>query len=331
MKEQMLPFAFSKGEIAITRAISDHKYSSIRDLSNFMGKSASSISQTVKSLETKGVIKTKRKGMKKLMEISDRNYALSLQEMFRSEPYVPWEKLISNLNIAVLFRNLTGEESFEYGISPVSLWRARRNLSMHGMYFTSPEKQSAGNRNLSRFIVEFSDHVSREYLAEKLPGDAITIWRSGYRCLFKRRDYSRKVAEKPLIDTFPTALTVSSDYGIQLMTSDSYYYHEPNLNKLDIEDVILHTLLIDPESQTYSTYALLLAFKNKRKIDMNLLIDKSRKYKLVDRTRNFVNYIKSNGKTREWPLPDQKELQEQADLYYHPLSSLKKPSLVRAL
>ena len=315
MKVQRLPFTLSKGEIATVRAISDHKYSSIRDLSIIMGKSESSISQTVKSLETKGVIEMKRKDMRKLTEISDRNYALSLQEMFKSEPYVPWEKLISNSNIAVLFRNLTGEESFEYGISSVSLWRARRNLSMHGMYFTSPEKQSAGNRNLSRFIIEFSDHLSRKYLAEKLPEDAITIWRSGYRCLFKTRDYSKRVAGRLLTNTFPTALTVAPDYGIKFMTSDSYYYFEPNLNKLDIEDVILHTLLIDPESQTYSTYALLLAFKSKGKIDMNLLIDKSRKYKLVDRTRNFVKYIKSNGKTREWPLPDQKELQEQADLY----------------
>lgn len=315
MKEQMLPFAFSKGEIATARAISDHRCSSIRDLTTILGKSASSISQTVKALETKGVVKSKRKGMKKLMEISDRNYALSLQEMFKSEPYVPWEKLISNSNIAVLFRNLTEEDSFLYGISPISLWRANRNLSMHGMNFTSPEKQTVGNRNLSRFIFEFSEHVSRKYLAEKLPGDAITIWRSGYRCLFKTRDYSKELAEKPPNNIFPSAITVSPDYGIQLMTSDSYYYYEPDLNKLDIEDVILHTLLIDSESQTYSTYALLLALKNKSKIDMDLLMDKSRKYKLVDRTRNLVKYIKSNGRIREWPLPDPKELQEQADLY----------------
>lgn len=315
MKEQMLPFTFSKAEIATIRAISSHRPLSIHDLAIIMRKSSSSVSQTVKSLETKGVIKTERKGMKKLTEISDRSYALSLQEMFRSEPYVPWEKLISNSNIAVLFRNITAEDSFELGISPISLWRASRNLAMHGMYFTSPEKQSAGNRNLSRFIVEYSDHVSRKYLAEKLPGDAITVWRSGYRCLFMSRDYSKKVAENLPTDTSPTALTVSPDYGIQFMTSDSYYYHEPNLNNLDIEDVVLHTLLIDPESQTYSAYALLLAFKNEKNMDMNLLIDKSRKYKLVDRTKSFVKYIKSNGRVREWPLPDQKELQEQADLY----------------
>lgn len=311
----MLPYAFSKREIATARVISDRQGSSIHDLSTTLGKSESSISQTVKSLERKGIVETRRNGIKKLVDISDRNYALSLREMFMAEPYVPWEKVISNSNIAVLFTNLTEEDSLGHGISSISSWRAIHNLSMRGMYVTSPEKQSAGNRNLSRFIIEYSDHVSRKYMTEKLPGDAIILWRSGYRCLFKIRGYSRKDAVSLPPETFPTALTVSPDYGIQFMTSDLYYYHEPNLNKLAIEDAILHTLLIDPESQTYSTYALLLAFKNEKEIDMDLLIDKSRKYNLVERIANFVKYIKSNGKTREWPLPSQEELREQADLY----------------
>ncbi|QRF75670.1 hypothetical protein Thermo_01176 [Thermoplasmatales archaeon] len=315
MKEQMLPFAFSKGEIATARAVSNHPFLSIRDLSTELGKSESSISLTVKSLETKGIIKTESMGMKKLVDISDRNYALSLQQMFRAEPYVPWEKLISNSNIAVLFKNITGEDSFDYGISSITSWRSIRDLAMYGMYITSPEKQLAGNRNLSHFIIEFSDHVSRKYLKEKLPGDAVILWRSGYRCLFKTRSYSQEDARPLPAKIFPTAITVSREYGIPFMTSDSYYFHDPKLNKLTIEDAILHTLLIDPESQTYSTYALLMAFKNEREIDLNILIDKARKYNLVDRTRNLVRYIKSNGRTREWPLPDLKDLREQADLY----------------
>ena len=175
MKEQMLPYAFSKGEIATARAISDHKSSSIHDLSTIIGKSESSISQTVKSLEMKGIIVTRRKGIKKVADISDRNYALSLQEMFKNEPYVPWEKVISNSNIAVLFKNITGEDSLASGISSISSWRAIHNLSMYGMNVTSPEKQSVGNRNLSRFIIEYSDHVSRKYMTEKLPGNAIIL------------------------------------------------------------------------------------------------------------------------------------------------------------
>ena len=314
MKEQMMPFALSKGEIMAARAISDHSGLSIRELSTILRKSQSSISQTVKSLEKHGFVETKKQGMKKVVDISERNYALSLKEMFRAEPYVPWEKLILNSNMAVLFKNITGEESFEHGISSVSSWRAIRNLSMHGMFFTSPEKQLAGNRRVSRFISEYADHVSRKYLMEKLPGDAIIIWRSGYRCLFKIRDITKNKTERLPVDAFPTALTVSPDYGIRFMASDLYYYHDPDLTGLTLEDVILHTLLIDPESQTYGTYALILAFKNEKELDIDLLRDRSRNYKLEETVENFINYIKSHGNRREWPFPDPDELREQADL-----------------
>ena len=314
MKEKMLTYAFSENEVATARMISDHGGSSIRDLSTLLGKSESTISQTVNSLEEKGIVKTERHGMKKLVNISDQNYALSLREVFRAEPYVPWEETISNSNIVALFKNITGEESFKFDVSSISIWRANHNLSMYGMYSNSSGKQPR-NSNLSRFISEYSDHVSRRYLMEKLPGDAIILWRSGYRCLYKIRDNATRKPEILPNQTFPTALTVSPTYGIPFLTSDLYYYHEPNLTALAGEDIILHTLLIDPESQTYSTYALLLALKNGRNIDMNLLLEKSRKYKIVDIARNFVNYINSNGRIREWPLPDPKELREQADLY----------------
>ena len=315
MKEKMLPFAFTKSELASVRIISDHGGLSIRELSTLMGKLESSVSQTVKSLEEKGIVKTKRQGMKKLVDISDHNYAISLGEVFRAEPYVPWEETISNSNIVALLVNITGEESFKLDISTISTWRAKHNLSMHGMYSSSHGNQPLRNSNLSRFISEYSDHVSRSYLSEKLPREALILWRSGYRCLFKIRDQAGRKHEILPNQTFPTALTVLPTYGIQLLTPDLYYYHEPNLKELVLEDVILHTLLIDPESQTYSTYALLLTLKNKRNIDMNLLLEKSRKYRIENVARNLVKYVKSSGRIREWPLPDPKELQEQTHLY----------------
>lgn len=311
----MLPFTLTKGEIATVRAISEHNGSSILELSQKMGKSESSVSQRVKSLERKGILDAKRQGMRKLIARSDRNYALSLFDMIKSEPFVPWEELISNSQIAVLFKNITGEESFEHGISSVSLWRSTRNLLMHGMLNTRANGQVIGDLNLSRFISEYSDHVSRKYLSDILPKDAITVWRSGYRCLFKIRG----VLDKEIIglpdDTLPTALSVSPDYGIQFMTQDSFYYHEPSLKELTIEDTIIHTLLIGPESQTYSTYALMLAFKVKSDIDIDLLVSKSRVYGLEGEVKKLVSYLKSRGKKREWPLPKMGELREQADLY----------------
>ncbi len=315
MKVQTLPFTFSKGEIFTVRIITDHREASIRELSTLMKIPESSVSKNVKSLEIKGIVKTRKEGMKKYVDISDRNYALSLFEMLKTEPYVPWEKLVSNSSIPVLFRISTGEESFEHELSHVSTWRALNNLSMHGMITAEPEGLLIRDRYLSRFISDYSDQVSRKYLMGILPKDAVILWRSGYRCLFRIKSLSDIKPEALPKGTFPTALTVSPEFGIQFITSDSYYYFEPNLIELTLEEKILHTLLIDPESQTYASYALLLAFKVKNDIDMDLLMAKSRKYKLEEKVKIFISYIRSNGRNRKWPLPKVNELREQADLY----------------
>lgn len=117
------------------------------------------------------------------------------------------------------------------------------------------------------------------------------------------------------LTSVPTALTASPDYGIQFITGDSYYYYEPKLERLSLEDVILHTLLIDPDSQKFNTYALLLLLKNRDKINFDLLLTKSKKYDLEEAAEALTDYMKSKGKLRKWPLPETKELQEVADLY----------------
>lgn len=315
MKEKMLPFTFSTGEVSAGRVISNRKNLSIHDISISTGKSESSVSQIVKKLESKGIVEAKRKGMRKIVNMSERNYAFNFSEMLRSEPNISWEKILSNSNIAVLISSITGEETFEEDISSISKWRAIRNLSLYGIYHDSKEEHLVWNRNLASFLREYADYVSLKYLTEKIPENAIIIWRSGYRCFFKIRDHSMPGSKKLPDWVIPTALTASPAYGIQYITRDFYYYYEPRLDKLSLEDVILHTLLIDPDSQTFNTYAILLALKNRNQINFNLLLAKSRKYELLERIGDLIDYLKSNGKIRKWPLPEPMELQEQADLY----------------
>ncbi len=313
MKEQMLPFALSKGEISIARALSKSNGPSIRELSVMLDKSESSISQAVKGLERKGFITTRREGMRKSVDTSFRNYALSLIEMLKAEPYVSWEDLLSNSSIAALFRISASDARLGNSISQVSLWRSIQKLSAHGML--SPDGHAIGDRYLSRFINEYSDHVSRNYLLENLPESATILWRSGYSCLFKIRNATQSAIEKLPTGSVPTAVTKSADYGIRFLTPDSYFYFEPELKELTVEDVILHILLIGPESPTYSAYALLLAFKAGKDMDPELLLKRSQIYGLEERALSLTSYVESHGRRRKWPLPKVEELQEQADLY----------------
>jgi len=315
MKEKMLPFSFSRGEISAHRVISNHRNISVRDLSISMRKAESSVSQIVKRLESKGIVESERKGMKKIVNTSDRNYAITFSEMIKNEPNTPWEKILSNSNIAVIMSKITGEETFEDGLSNISKWRAMNYLSKYGFYHNPHETRLKGNRYLVSFLEQYSDHISLKHLIEKIPAEAIIIWRKGFNCFIKIKSNSNVAIKKLPDSAVPTALTASPDYGIQFITGDSYYYYEPKLERLSLEDVILHTLLIDPDSQTFNTYALLLSLKNRDKINFDLLLTKSKKYDLEEAAGALTDYMKSNGKLRKWPLPETKELQEVADLY----------------
>lgn len=315
MKEQISPMALTNREIAAIRAISNIDKPTIGNLATTIGKSESSISQTVKSLEKKGFVKSTKKGLNKFIQISGRNYALSFSDLLKVEPQIPWEKLISNSSISVLLKYATGEDSFEHGISPVSSWRAIRNLSSYGLIKDTNDGKAIGDSYLLDFIKQYSEHASRTHFLNILPRDAIIIWRSGFRCLFKISNRLNGEIKGLPEGAFPSALSVYPKFGIQFMTSDSYFYYEPDLDGLTTEDILIHTLLMGQENQTYTTYALLLAIKAGNKINFTTLLEKSQKYGLKEMVKNMVNYIKSKGKNRKWPLPKLNELKEQAELY----------------
>ena len=315
MKEKSSPWFLTTREIAVARAISNANGSTIGGLSSITGKSESSVSQTVKGLEEKGFITSRKEGLNKFIHISGRNYALSFSDLLKAEPLIPWEKLISNSSMPILLKRATGEDSFEHGISSTSSWRAIRNLSSHGLINCRSDDKAIPDWNLLRFIAEYSEHVSRTFFLNLLPRDAVIIWRSGFRCLFRLNDPTGEEMKNIPLGALPTALSVYPEYGIQFLTSDSYYYYEPELSGLTLEDAILHTLLIGQESQTYITYAMLLALKAKENADFTLLKSKSQRYGLAKLVNSTASYISSRGKNKKWPFPEWKEFREQAQMY----------------
>jgi hypothetical protein len=88
------------------------------------------------------------------------------------------------------------------------------------------------------------------------------IWEKGYSYFFKigRGELKKEEKVKILGENFiKTALSSFPQYGIQFITDDSYYYYEPAVKKLDLEDIILHTLLIEESISTNRKLACLLS------------------------------------------------------------------------
>ena len=73
--------------------------------------------------------------------------------------------------------------------------------------------------------------------------------------------------------------------------------------------------MIDRGSQTYSTYALLLFFKKIKRVNYEVLKEKSKRYELLESIENIIRYVNSKGEERPWPLPKWSELTDQANIY----------------
>ncbi|HKW04545.1 MAG TPA: hypothetical protein VJN71_04525 [Nitrososphaerales archaeon] len=254
--------------------------------------------------------------MSKSVEIVDRDHARLLAEMIRAEPYIPWEKVLSYSNMAVLLANATGEKDFQRGLSKVTKWRKLRNLAAHGLLPKGGNK-SGLNLKLIQFAEAYADFISAKFGRKVLPQKAIVIWEKGYSYFFRigRRELEEEKVKISGKNFIKTALSSFPQYGIQLITDDLYYYYEPAVKKLDLEDIILHTLLIGRGSQAYTTYALLLFFKKIKSISFQILKEKSKRYGLLESVVNIIQFVDSKGGIRPWPLPKWSELREQANNY----------------
>ena len=304
-------------ELSAVRAISEQRKLSIAELASKLDATEGWASRVAKRLEEKGIVEKKRHGVSKSVEIVDRDHARLLAEMIRAEPYIPWEKVLSYSNMAVLLANATGERDFQRGLSEVTKWRKLRNLAAHGLLAKGGNKSDL-NLKLIHFAEAYADFISAKFGRKVLPQKAIVIWEKGYSYFFKVRRSELKKEEKVKIlgeNFIKTAISSFPQYGIQFVTDDLYYYYEPTVKKLDLEDIILHTLLIHRGSQTYAIYALLLFFKKIESIDFQILKEKSKRYGLLEIAENIIRFVESKGEIHPWPIPKWSELREQANIY----------------
>jgi len=302
LRQPLERFALTKSEISALRHLSERALT-ISELAATLGKSTSLASHITRSLQGKGFVQTQKKGTSTLASIAQNNHAQALIDLIKNEPGVPWEKVLTYSAMNLLF------ERFEHldfnGLSRSTRWRATRNLAAHGMLSDSSRFASSGR--LAHFLDAYGDYVTRAFALEVLPSDAAIIWSRGYRFLF-RVGRARKLPSRFL----KTAVSALPSYGVQLVSEEEYYFYAKGIDSLSLEDVIIHTLLVDPTSQTFATYAIIAILKNSHKVDFESLMQKAREYGIESYVGSIKRYIDSKGGDRSWPLPPWEELKEQA-------------------
>ncbi|MCL5252741.1 MAG: hypothetical protein M1351_01425 [Candidatus Thermoplasmatota archaeon] len=258
-------------------------------------------SRVIHNLESKGFVSVIRKGSSKEVRLSKHLHAQYFSDLIKKEPFVAWEKVLSYSKLGALMRSMGFFPDMNF--SRTTDWRITRDIGA----LAQPNYR---NSSLKEFLRVYADYITRDFASKKFPPYAALVWNRGFRYLI------RVPAGKGMTgNLIPTAISVFPHFGISLVTEYDYYFYNPSHDVLSVEDYIVHTLLIDPGSTIYITYAILLLLRSVKLINRVRLMQTANDYSVTSSIQAMIDYIDTNGRKRSSNLPPYEELLEKAALY----------------
>ncbi len=279
--------------------------STISDLANKLKIYPGSATKIAEKLINNGLAKKQRKGKYVILTREQTIHAQKLEEAFKAFPRLQLEEILtySNLKIiAVLKYPLNKKEISQItNVSRQWIYKTIKNLSRYGIilknqvgYYINPT-----HHLLFEFAKEYYNYKNHQK-TKSISEDAQIIWQHGTEFLFK----TKKVLTKYPI----TAVTAFSKYDLPLLDDTKYYYNTKR--KLQTTDIVLHTILINPQSKTYNAYACLLYEKTKP----TNIIKKARIYNLTEHIQSIILFIKNHESEKKF-LPTWNEYKSLAKQY----------------
>ena len=307
MKTAMSECALTPQEIKAMRILA-HGSSSIGELATRMNLSDGSTSKVVTDLSRKGLISKKREGLRIIVEPSTNNHAQSLSDLVLAYAQVPWENILSYSNLPILSRDL-GSAEFPANISQSTESRVERNLGLYG--FPPGKRNSTLSLKLEQFITAYVEFTRRQLMDKILPKGHVILWSKGFNLIVKTR--SGEANETPYLKK--TALSAFPVYGIRFITDSEYFFYDPFRRTLTLEDVIIHTILLDPSDRTIIGFAILLLLKEKSSVSLEHLLQKAKTLDIEAVVNDIIPLIQTHENTAGTAIPRWEEIQELAELY----------------
>lgn len=271
--------------------------SSETDIAKKLNLSSGTVSKIIKKMIKNGLAKKNRQGMKVIVEIAQTSHAQKLEVIIKNFNRLPLEKILSYSNlklIAILERPLNKKEiSQMINVSRQWTYKTIKDLSHYGIILKKQKGYyiNSMHQPLFEFAKEYYNYKNHQTL-KMVSEDAQIIWQQGTEFLFKTKKFLTKHAE--------TAVTAFSKYNLPLLGDTKYYYN--TCRQLQINDIILHTILVNPQSKTYNAYACLLYEKTKPKD----IVKKARIYNLTEHIQTLISFIdKQESKKKFLPSWDE--------------------------
>jgi DNA-binding CsgD family transcriptional regulator len=319
MKTKEDEYFFSKQEIKILREIAKENYTTSQIKENLNIK-ASLLSHYLKKLQKKRIIKTQQKTIfenasgnsRKNFLFQDSNHSTLLRELLVKYSHIKWENVLSGLGMDVLFQVLTGSENIKESMSRATFWRYSRDFMALGIVVGYGDNLQINDRFvlLRNFLEEYQTYTVKT-IVSSVSGKAIILWQKDFECLI-RVPKTTQIVQKGFVKT---ATSRMQDYGIQLISDFDTYFFSKRKTEIRLEDVILHTLLVETGNVRNMTYALILLKKELKQIDKKYMLNRATWYEISLQVNALFEFFRTRGKCAGSGLPTWQEFTEKAREY----------------
>jgi len=308
MKTASSEYTFSKAELSILKGIAkgNHELFSIEKA---LSMTPQLLSYNLKKLEQKGLIKTTQHAFKKQTYFSDSKHAILLNDLLSVHSHIDWENVLSGKAIDILLQTLNGPENHAVTIPKNTLWRHLKNLKTRGIVTQSGSINSRF-QTLSEFLVEYQNFFLRK-IAATASKDAVILWQKDGEFLMR----APKTVQRPPKGFLKTATSIFQEYDLPLFSESEIYLYSKDKKEIRPEDAILHTLLIEPDSTRYTTYALLLLKKIGNNLDTAYLLSEAQRLGIRSQIDAMQQFLKTHKRQADSMMPTWNEFTEKATDY----------------
>lgn len=296
----------SSTEISIFKYLKEPM--NISDLSELLSLHHSSVSKAISSLESEGFVLKEKKGNLVYIRRSDSLHSKSLEDILREFPRLPLSKLFTPSSLHVFSvlkspRSIT-EASEITGLDRYTVSAAISRLAKYGIVIKENGRFLLSSRHalFENFVDNYFKYRANMNL-RAVSQNGVLIWQRGPEFLFKAENLNPYLEPHLENKIHLTAISIFPKYGLDVITDMNYYFFSKKA--LCEEEFFIHTILIDPYSPIYNSYAIALA----PRLGSKNFLKYAAYYDIEAHVRTLLEYLDKKEKSSDFVLP-WKEYQE---------------------
>ena len=306
----------TSSELTVLKYLVTHENGSVAQAASALGLKVPQISKALATLSSKGLIYSQRQGKSKRIKLADTKHALLFRSMSLQLSHMKLASLLSGASLEVLsvlcFMQPRNRQEIARRSMVSEAWVARILTSLKRVgvaiktdshYAVSPRFQILAN-----FVTEFRRYLNQR-LARSFFEDAVVVWERNNEFIIEASKGGQEQRDFRL--TGPSAF---GRFGIVLFIPTSYYYHSPSVRELELEDLIIHSLLL-PKSERITLATLMVWKKNEKSIRDSYLLQKAEEYGVKKRADEMNRYLATGGRECTRELPSWEEFMFKAEEY----------------